>query len=159
MAAPILPDESWDRVEPLLPPVPARRSRFPGRKPLTHRQALTGILFVLRTGTRWNDLPAEMGCGSGSRRRRRLAEWRKAGVWDRPHEVLLAEPHAAGKIDWSRAAIDSSSCRARGGGEDTGRNPTDRGKSGTKRHIIVDANGVPPPAQAQAARVVRRPGL
>ena len=143
MAAPILPDELWVRIEPLLPPVPDRRFRFPGRKPLTHRQALTGTLFVLKTGMRWNDLPAEMGCGSGSRCRRRLAEWQQAGVWARLHELLLAELHAAGKIDWSRAAVDSSSCRARGGGEATGRNPTDRGKSGSKHHAIVDANGVP----------------
>jgi transposase len=60
MARPLLPDALWERIEPLLPPVKPRRFRFPGRKPLTHRQALTGILFVLRTGANRNDLPCEL---------------------------------------------------------------------------------------------------
>ena len=64
MAKPILDDELWQIVEPLLPPKP-RRFRFPGRKPISNRQALTGILFVLRTGIAWNMLPQELGCGSG----------------------------------------------------------------------------------------------
>ena len=80
MAAPLLPDALWERVEPLLPPPRPRRFRYPGRKPLTDRQALTGILFVLKTGIRWNDLPREMGCGSGSRCRRRLRAWYRAGI-------------------------------------------------------------------------------
>jgi transposase len=143
MAAPILPDALWERVEPLLPPPKRRRFHHPGRKPLTHRQALTGIVFVLKTGLRWNDLPREMGCGSGSRCRRRLAAWHRLGVWHRLHAVLLAELHGADRIDWSRAAVDSASVRARGGGEQTGPNPTDRGKPGSKHHGVVSGNGVP----------------
>jgi transposase len=153
MAEPLLPDALWARVEPLLPPPRARRFRHPGRKPLTHRQALTGILFVLKTGLRWNDLPAELGCGSGSRCRRRLAEWQAAGVWAGLHAVLPAELHAAGKIDWSRAAIDSSHVRARGGGGKTGPSPVDRGKPGSKHHALVDARGVPLAAAVTAANV------
>src|SRR5882724_8346374 len=130
MAKPLLPDALWERIEPLLPPAPPRRYRFPGRKPLTHRQALTGILFVLRTGIRWNDLPAELGCGSGSAGRKRLALWQQLGIWDRLHRLLLDELNGAAQIDWSRAAVDSSSIRALGGGEATGRNPTDRGRPG-----------------------------
>src|SRR5215213_475827 len=118
MAKPLLPDELWARVEPLLPPPKPRRFRFPGRKPLDDRRALTGILFVLRTGLRWNDLPLELGCGSGSACRKRLQKWARLGVWDRLHRLLLAELDDAGRIDWSRAAVDSSSFRALGGGED-----------------------------------------
>src|SRR5438309_4652070 len=99
MAKPLLTDELWQRLEPLLPPPKPRRFRYPGRKPLTNRQALTGILFVLKTGIRWNDLPREMGCGSGSRCRRRLQAWYGAGVWHRLQALLLAELQGADKID------------------------------------------------------------
>jgi transposase len=151
MAKPLLTDALWDRVEPLLPPVKPRRFRYPGRKPLTHRQALTGILFVLKTGLNWNDLPAELNCGSGSRCRRRLAEWQEAGVWARLHALLLDHLRGADRIDWSRAAVDSSAVRALGGGEETGPNPTDRGKKGSKHHAVVDARGVPLAATVTAA--------
>jgi transposase len=153
MAQPLLPDALWERIEALLPPLKARRFRFPGRKPLTHRQALTGILFVLRTGIRWNDLPCELGCGSGSACRKRLQLWQQLGVWDRLHHLLLEELQGAGKIDWSRGAADSSSVRALGGGEDTGPNPTDRGRKGSKHHAVVDAQGVPLAATVTAANV------
>jgi transposase len=138
-----LPDALWVRIETLLPAPKPRRFRYPGRKPLTNRQALTGILFVLKTGLRWNDLPREMGCGSGSRCRRRLEEWARAGVWDGLHAILLAELHEADKIDWSRAAVDSSFVRARGGGEETGPSPVDRRKKGSKHHAVVDGHGIP----------------
>src|SRR5207248_11074252 len=112
MAQPLLSDALWERIEPLLPPPKTRRFRFPGRKPLSNRQALTGILFVLRTGIRWNDLPCEMRCGSGSRCRRYLKAWHRAGVWTRLHALLLAGLDDAGKIDWSRAAVDACFARA-----------------------------------------------
>ena len=153
MAEPLLSDALWQRIEPLLPPPKPRRFRFPGRKPLTNRQALTGILFVLRTGLRWNDLPCEMGCGSGSACRKRLQQWQQAGIWDELHHLLLNELREADKIDWTRAAVDSSFARALGGGEDTGPNPTDRGKKGSKHHAVVDANGIPLAATVTAANV------
>jgi len=114
MAKPLVSDELWARIEPLLPQV-ERRFRYPGRKRLDDRQVLTGILFVLKTGIPWEDLPQEMGCGSGMTCWRRLHEWQEAGVWERLHEVLLARLHRADLIDWSRAAIDSSHVRAVGG--------------------------------------------
>src|SRR5215217_1536096 len=153
MAKPLLPDELWERVEPLLPAPKPRRFRFPGRKPLTNRQAPTGILFALRTGINWNDLPCELGRGSGSACRKRLQLWQSLGVWDRLRRLLLAELQGADKIDRSRAAVDGSFCRALGGGEDTGRNPTERGKSGSKHHAAVDAQGVPLSAAVTAANV------
>jgi transposase len=153
MAQPLLSDALWQRIEPLLPPVKPRRFRFPGRKPLTHRQALTGILFVLRTGIRWNDLPCEMGCGSGSACRKRLQAWQGLGVWDELHRLLLRELREADRIDWSRAAVDSSFARALGGGEETGPNPTDRGKKGSKQHAVVDGQGIPLAATVTAANV------
>jgi transposase len=114
MAKPLVSDELWAIVEPLLPKV-ERRYRFPGRKRIDDRSVLTGILFVLQTGIPWEYLPQEMGCGSGMTCWRRLKEWQDAGVWQRLHEILLARLHAAGRIDWSRAVVDSSHVRAVGG--------------------------------------------
>jgi transposase len=143
MSGRILPDELWDRIEPLLPQPKPRRFRFPGRKPLDNRKALVGILFVLKTGIRWEDLPQELGCGSGMTCWRRLRDWQAAGVWQALHELLLAELQAADRIDWSRAVVDSASVRALGGGEQTGPNPTDRAKPGSKHHLITDGGGIP----------------
>src|SRR6476620_1846771 len=107
----IVSDELWSRIEPLLPRV-ERRFRYPGRKRLPDRQALQGILFVLHTGIAWRHLPPELGFGGGSTCHRRMDEWQRAGVWDRLHEVLLAELRAAGEIEWSRAVADSSHVQA-----------------------------------------------
>lgn len=114
MAKPLLSDDLWARIEPLLPVV-ERRYRHPGRKRVPDRAALTGILFVLKTGIPWEHLPQEMGCGSGMTCWRRLREWDDAGVWERLHHVLLDELHDAGEINWSRAVVDGSHVRAKGG--------------------------------------------
>src|SRR6476646_10392086 len=140
---PIVTDELWGRLQPLLPPPPRRRFRFPGRKPLDYRKILTGILFVLKTGIAWEDLPAELGWGCGKTCRHYLQVWSQAGVWQRLHAVLLAELNEADQIDWERALIDASFAKAPEGGEDTGPNPTDRGKSGSKHHVLTDARGIP----------------
>lgn len=142
MSKPLLPDELWELIEPLLPP-PNPPSDKGGRPRNDDRDALTGILFVLKTGLPWEDLPQEMGCGCGMSCWRRLRDWQEAGVWDRLHQVLLAKLHAADKIDWSRAAFDSSTIRAVGGGEKTGPNPTDRRKLGSKHHVVTDGHGIP----------------
>ena len=149
----ILPDELWEKIEPLLPRPKRRRFRHPGRKPLDRRQVLTGILFVLRTGIRWNDLPCELGWGSGSRCRRYLKRWHQAGVWNRLYALLLIELDDAERIDWSRAAVDSSSVRALGGGTKTGKNSTDRGRLGSKHHAVVESHGIPLGAITTAANV------
>jgi transposase len=137
----------------MLPPPPLRRFRFPGRKPLDYRKILTGILFVLKTGMAWDDLPAELGCGCGKTCRHYLQVWHQAGVWRQLHAVLLAELNEADQIDWERALIDASFAKAPEGGEDTGPNPTDRGKSGSKHHVLTDAQGIPLTATVTAANV------
>jgi transposase len=101
-------------TKPLLPKR-QRRRRWPGRKPLDDRACLNGILFVLATGIRWDRLPQQLGYGSGMTCWRRLRDWQAAGVWERLHALLLAELHAAGRIDWSRAVADSSHIRAKRG--------------------------------------------
>lgn len=150
MARPLVSDELWRRIEPLIPKRPPA-GELGGRPPIDDRATLTGILFVLKTGIPWEDLPQEMNCGCGMTCWRRLRDWQAAGVWDRLHAALLAELNAEGKIDWSRAAVDSSTVRAVGAGEETGPNPTDRRKPGTKHHVIVDGNGVPLEVQISGA--------
>ena len=118
IANPLLDDTLWALIEPLLPPRPPRNRRYAGRTPIPDRAVLTGILFVLRSGIPWNMLPREMGCGSGTVCWRRLVAWRKAGVWQQIHEVLLAELRRRDQLDLARTVVDSSSVRAlRGGGK------------------------------------------
>lgn len=117
MAKPILDDDLWTLIEPLLPLPKRRRKRYAGRKPIANRKALTGILYVLRSGVPWNMLPKEMGCGSGMTCWRRLKAWQARGVWQRVHEVLLSKLREADKLDFSRAIVDSSSVRAAHGGK------------------------------------------
>jgi len=115
MAKPLVSDELWELVEPLLPPLV--KSPKGGRPPIGNREALTGILFVLRTGIPWETLPQEMGCGCGMTCWRRLRDWEEAGVWDELHCLLLDKLNEADEIDWSRAVVDSASVRAVHGGK------------------------------------------
>jgi transposase len=141
MAKPLLPDELWEIIRPILP-VHAPDPRG-GRPRLDDRKALTGILFVLKTGIPWEDLPCELGCGCGMTCWRRLRDWQADGTWVKIHGTLLGRLRGADKIDWSRALIDSSMVRAAYGGGATGPSPVDRGKAGSKHHVITDANGIP----------------
>jgi transposase len=105
-------DELWSVIAPLLPPAPSHAKG--GRPRVSDRRALNGILFVLRTGIPWNYLPSEGPWASGPTCWRRLHEWQEAGVWTRLHQVLLDRLGVAGRIDWSRAALDSSGVPAKG---------------------------------------------
>jgi transposase len=149
MAKPLLPDELWAEIEPLLPPPPPRPRG--GRRRKDYRKVLTGIIFVLKTGIPWEDLPQEMGCGCGMTCWRRLEEWQKAGVWDKVVQVLLGRLRGQDRIDFSRFIVDSAHVRAHGGGEKTGPSPVDRGRKGSKHHVIVDGQGVPLAVRVSAA--------
>ena len=109
----LVSDELWSQIEPLLPkhkPTPKG-----GRPRIPDRAALTGIIFILKTGIPWEDLPQEMGCGSGMTCWRRLRDWLEAGVWESLHHVILQNLHDMKKIDWSRACIDGSVIQAKRG--------------------------------------------
>lgn len=122
MAKPILDDDLWKIIEPIIPKR-QRRFQYPGRKPVSDRAALTGILFVLKTGIGWEYLPKEMGCGSGMTCWRRLRDWQEAGVWDKIHQTLLNKLRQHDKIDFSRAIVDSASVRAVLGGKKQAQTP------------------------------------
>ena len=139
----LVSDELWELVQPLIPrPVRVRRGRT-GRPRVPDRAVLAGIVFVLKTGISWNELPQELGCGSGVTCWRRLREWQQAGLWQQLHRVVLDRLAQQDLLDWSRAAVDSVSVRAKRRGEATGPSPTDRGKAGSKYHVLCDRNGLP----------------
>ena len=113
MSKPLVSDDLWAIVSPLLPAEPPKPKG--GRPRVPDRACLTGIIFVLKTGIGWEDLPVEMGCGSGVTCWRRLRDWQAAGVWDRLHQAVLDRLGAADRIDWSRASVDSASIPAKRG--------------------------------------------
>ena len=114
MAKPLLPDALWERIQAVLPP--ARPKPKGGRPPVSDRQCLLGILFVLKTGTPWEYLPHELGCGCGMTCWRRLRDWHEAGLWQLIWRLLLNELGIRDGIDWSSAILDSCSVRAIFGG-------------------------------------------
>ena len=115
MAQELVTDELWETIESLLPPEPPKPQG--GRPPIDDRAALTGIVFVLKSGIPWEMLPQEMGCGSGMTCWRRLKEWQEAGVWEKLHRVLLERLGEADQIDWERASLDSASIPAKRGAQ------------------------------------------
>ena len=152
MAKPLVPDELWRRVEPLLPkPRRTRHRRYAGRKPVEDRKALEGIVFALKTGVPWAAMPATTAWPSGITCWRRLVQWQRAGVWKRLLESLLAELQASGLLDWERALVDAAHLPAPGGGPETGPSPVNRRKRGSKHHLLTDAQGTPLALELTAA--------
>src|SRR5919205_3761005 len=119
MSKPLVSDALWEIIEPLLPPEPPKPKG--GRPRVADRAALTGIIFVLKSGIPWEMLPQELGCGSGMTCWRRLRDWQAAGVWEALHRTLLDRLGEAGQIDWSRVALDSASIPAKRGATRQGR--------------------------------------
>jgi transposase len=109
----LVPEQLWQAIQPLLPTPPRR---YGGRARIDDRAALVGIVYQLRTGIPWRLLPVrELGCGSPVTCWRRLRDWQRAGVWQRLHQLLLDELGRDGRLDWSRASLDSVSVRAKRG--------------------------------------------
>ncbi len=115
----LVPDDLWAVIAPLLPPHPPHHKG--GRPWRSDRHALSGIIFVLKTGCAWNALPGALGCGSGSTCWRRLRDWQAAGVWHALHRAILDRLGALGALDWSRVSVDSASLRAKKGAVRWGR--------------------------------------
>jgi transposase len=133
MATVHLTDEQWAFIKPLLPP-PART----GRPRADDRRTIEGILYVLITGCRWQDLPHEYGAPTTVWRR--LKRWGEAGIWERIWRAALVAIDLCGQLDWSMAFLDGSFTPAKSGGDKVGL--TKKGK-GTKWMLVVDVNGLP----------------
>jgi transposase len=149
MSNPLLPDGLWNLIQPMLPSPPPNPK---GGKPrLPDRACLTGIVFVLRSGIPWEMLPQEMGCGSGMSLLAPTA--RLAGAW----YLATAPLHfagLAGALRTDRLVTDNRGRQFRASGFwglQTGPNPTDRAKLGSKRHLICDGRGIPPAIQLTGA--------
>ncbi len=144
MAKILVSDDLWQRVEPLLPKTHRNRHvQYAGRKPIDDRRVFEGIVFALKTGVPWDSMPASSHWPSGVTCWRRLIEWHRAGVWKKLLQSILSELRSKRKLSLERTMVDSSSIRAVRGGEKTGQNPTDRGKFGSKHHILTDAHDIP----------------
>jgi transposase len=103
-----LTDEQWSLIAPHLP-APKRT----GRRRADDRKTLEGILYVLRTGCRWCDVPREYG--SSTTLWRRLRQWEGAGVWERVWRAMLSSLDAQGKLEWAQAFLDGSFVPAKKG--------------------------------------------
>jgi transposase len=145
MSKRLISDELWAIVGPLLP---AERPKPKGGRPrVPDRQALTGIVFVLKTGIPWEYLPRELGCGSGMTCWRRLRDWNEAGVWHRLHQALLERLEAAGQIDRRGASLDTDSVPAKRGATrsaPTRSTAAARAASGTVRMVGTGGGGHDP---------------
>src|SRR5678816_3497516 len=109
-----LAEELWPVIQPLLSPEPPNPQG--GRPRIPDRKVLAGIIFMLRSSCSWANLPAkQLGCGSPVTCWRRVRDWQQPGVWDRLHQLLLAELRHAGQLDFSRCSLDSVSVRAKHG--------------------------------------------
>lgn len=168
-----LTDAQWARLEPLLPP----RKPWTGRPNLDHRPIVNGILWVLRTGAPWQDLPDRYG--KPSTVSTRFYRWRRAGIWDRIFAVVRQQADAAGHLDWEVRYVDATVVRAHqhAAGAKTSAAATEalgrsQGGFSTKVHLRAEGRGKPlalvlTPGQQHEAGVferlmaqgaVRRPG-
>ena len=144
-------DAFWELGQPLIPTDPRvanktyQRQRGGGRKPkYSNRLYFSAIVYVLRTGIIWNALPREkFGGMSSSALHDKFQQWSIAGVLTKIWQRGLAEYDELQGIAWTWQAADSASIEAPLSRESTGPNPTDRGRKGSKRHTLVDENGIP----------------
>jgi transposase len=90
LAVQLLPNSVWEMVKPLIPSLRQNPKTTIGRAPVPHREALSGILYVLRMGVSWEDLPLDLGWGTGMTCWRRVRALQKAKVWSKVVKVLAA---------------------------------------------------------------------
>jgi putative transposase len=133
-----VPKPLWKRIKHLFP-APNKR----GRPPVRDRWVLNAIWYVLWTGCQWKALQREWFGVSSSTAHARLQQWQESGIFAAIMTEMVKFYHKRRQIRWQWQAMDAKLCPAPLGGEQTGRNPTDRGKRGSKIHILVDQRGAP----------------
>lgn len=136
-----VPRPLWRKIKKVLPKAPKKRR--PGRPPADNRAVLNGIWYVLWTGCQWKAVHKDWFGVCSSTLHERFQTWQAQGVFDQIMRIMVKFYAKKRKIKWKWQAIDSKACPAPLGGEQTGKNPTDRGKRGSKIHILVDQRGAP----------------
>ncbi len=134
-----VPDELWAQIQPVLAELDPPKVK--GRKRLNPRAALDAIIFRLRSGCQWNQLPERFPDDSSVQRT--LQRWQKVGFFARIWAGLLGAYQELAGVDWDWQAADGSMGKARLGGATIGRNPAARGKNGVKKSLLVAAEGGP----------------
>ncbi|MFF4414233.1 IS5 family transposase [Streptosporangium sp. NPDC001559] len=147
----IAPAGLWEIMRPLLP-APRVRPQGGGIVGVADEAVFAAVVYVLVSGCAWRALPPCFAASKSTVHRRFLI-WSRAGVWDRLHQAVLNRLADDGLLDVSRVVLDSAHVRAKKGGEHTGPSPVDRGKPGSKLHILSDVAGVPLVVGLPAAKV------
>lgn len=139
-----LPRPLWRKLKKCLPKKKRKRSRKGGRPRASDRAVINAIWYVLWTGCQWKALHRDWFGVSSSVVHERFQKWRQMGVFEKLMKKM-AEYYAreCGGIGWKWQAMDSKHSVAPLGGQKTGNNPTDRGKSGAKINLLVDGRGAP----------------
>ena len=135
-----VPDGLWNQIKQVLPR--EKRKCSVGRPALPNRQVVNGIWFVLRSGCQWKGLKKEW-YGASSSLHKRFQERNESGLWKKIYRLIVKYYQKKGRIRWKWQAGDSKMVPAPLSGDLTEPNPTDRAKSGSKRHIWVDQRGTP----------------
>jgi putative transposase len=144
-----VPRPLWRKIKRLLPKPPAHRG--PGRPPADTRAIVNGIWYVLWTGCQWKAVHRSWFGVASSVIHDRFQKWQHEGRFAKMMEVLLRFYNRTRRIQWDWQSIDSRSGAAPLGGEATGKNPTDRARSGSKIHLLVDQRGAPIAVEITAA--------
>jgi putative transposase len=137
-----LSNELWAILQPLLP-VHIKMHRFGGGRPrVPDRRCADAIFYVLRTGCQWQALDQTELCAH-STAHDRFQAWVQAGVFLKLWQAGVEQFDELCGRDWDWLSMDGAMTKAPLGGEKTGPNPTDRGKSGVKRSLLTEGHGVP----------------
>ncbi|MEI7987361.1 MAG: IS5 family transposase [Armatimonadota bacterium] len=134
-----MPDAMWEKIKALLPVY--KMGRFGGRPRKNLRSVADAIFYRLRTGCQWKAIPTCLAPGSTAHSY--FQEWVKRGVFSSLWEIALELYDELVGLDWRWQSVDGAMTKSPLGGEMTGKNPTDRGKLGTKRSMITEAAGIP----------------
>lgn len=120
-----------------------KRQPGPGRNRKPNRAVMNGLWFILWTGCQWKAIDRSWFGVSSSVLHERFQTWQQQGLWEEIFRSLLRFYGRNRRIQWKWQSVDSRSCASPLGGSDTGPNPTDRAKLGSKIHILVDQRGAP----------------
>ena len=136
-----VPRKVWRIAKQHLPN--QERKPGPGRSRKPNRAVMNGIWYILWTGCQWKAIQPQWFGASSSVLHERFQTWQQQGIWEQIFRSLLRFYGRQRRIQWKWQAVDSRSCSSPLGGSETGDNPTDRAKQGSKIHLLVDQRGAP----------------